>query len=845
VGALDALAEGAPQAHLSPRHRTFLRTVSPLITPVEREVFLALGADYQRDHFIRRFWHARDPFPKTGVNELRETWEERSELARERFENLTSERAKAFLMLGEPPRVVHAACSDLLRPLEVWTYPQGAGGIGRSVSLVFVGTRALGRGKHRLWLPREGLRALTALGVLSATFDDGLIARAIDERCPRGTVILDGIVNALAIEGVDSLLPPAPADEWALAFRDRSTDLEPGSEPLDASLSWSFPGRYQSRTVVQGVVRVPRAAAELAVRGAYRAYGFLVDGEVIVRKELFEHFRYRFDMPEESLGETGELPLVLQRYLRPGHYTLILKVQDLASERVFRDRREIEVPRVERQPAIPHAAESAVFSATVSPAAAPSVGTPVEVGQAIDDVWLGDRLQEANAGVGTGDHALELVQPPRVLTVGKLRVVARTRGEGIARVSFALDGKPILAKLRPPFSVELDLGETPRPHVVRATAMAADGTELASDEVPVNVGPHRFSVRLLEPQTGRRYQRSVHFRAAVEVPEGERLERVELFLNDQRLATLYQPPFEQPILLDGSGRLSWVRVVAHLASGAEAEDTVLINAPDVQEEIEVQLVELFTSVVAKGDSFVDGLSAADFAVLEDGELQTIYRFEQVRDLPIHATLVLDTSLSMLEELRDVEKAAYRFLDEVVTARDRAAIITFNDSPTLQARFTNDHAILAGGLANLKAEGETALFDTLIFALHYMSGLTGKRAVVVLTDGEDSKSEYGFAEVQTFARHAGVSLYIVALSLAPTAHETRIQLRKLALESGGGFFSINRVASLGKVYQRIQEEMRSQYLLAYQSSSLHSGFRKVEVEVRGKGREAKTVSGYFP
>ena len=821
--------ESEATAHLARRHQTFLEEVSALITEVEEEVFLELGADYQRDHFVRRFWRSRDPFPGTGRNELREAWDERAVLARERFDDLSTERAQALLALGAPSRTIHSTCSDLLRPLEIWSYPEGTAGLSRPVSLVFVGRQPMGRGPHRLWRSSEGLRALTSLGVLTGTLDDGRIATAIDERCPRGGLIVAGLVDALAVERIADLLPSPPSDEWALALRDRSTDFDPDDEPLEARFDISFPGRYQSRTVVQGVARVPRAAAEPAIRGAYRAYGFIVDGEVIAKGELFERFRYRFDLPEAGLSPDGEdLPLVVQRNLRPGRYTLILKVEDLVSERVFRESREIDVPRVANAQVL------AAVAAEVS-----------EIGELIDDRWLGARLREANAALDDGDHALELVAPPRTLVVGKLRVAARVRGDRIARVAFALDGRPILAKSKPPYSVELDLGETPRPHIVRAEALAADGSLLASDEVPVNLGPHRFGVRLIEPQSGRRYRRSVRVRAAVEVPEGERLDRVEVFLGDERIATLYQPPFEQPVLLTNSADLAWVRAAAFLETGAMAEDTVFINAPDLQEEIDVDLVELFTTVVDKKNVFAEGLEIGDFEVREDGKVQQVRRFEQVGDLPIHASLVLDTSLSMVEELRDVEKAAYRFLDEVMNDRDRAAVITFADAPTLQVRFTNDRSVLAGGLANLKAEGETALFDSLIFGLHYMSGLTGKRAIIVLTDGEDSKSRYGFDDVETFARHAGVSIYIVALALPANANETRMQLRRLANESGGGFFSIDRVAQLDKVYESIQQEVRSQYLLAYQSTSTENRFRRVQVKVSRKGLEAKTVAGYFP
>lgn len=816
-------------AQLERRHRMFLEEVAALITEVERDVFLSLGADYQRDHFIRRFWRVRDPFPSSGRNELREAWDERVVLAREQYDDLGVERAQALLALGVPGRVLHATCGDLLRPLEIWRYPEGVAGAARPVSLVFVGRQPLGHGPHRLWHPSDGLRALVALGALTGTLDDGVIAGAIDEHCPRGGLVVAGLVEALAIDGIADLVPSPPSDEWALALRDRSTDLDPDAELLDARFDVSFPGRYQSRTVVQAVARVPRAAAEPAVRGAYRAYGFVVDGEVLTKGELFERFRYRFDLPEAGLApDVEELPLVIQRNLRPGQYTLIVKVQDLVSDRVFRIARELDVPRV--------AAETAS-----DPESAPVA----ELGEPIDDAWLGSRLREANAALDAGDHALELVPPPRTLVVGKLRVAARVRGENIARVSFALDGRPILAKSRPPYSVELDLGPAPRPHVVRAEALAADGSLLASDEIPINLGPHRFGVRLVEPHSGRRYRESVRVRAAVEVPEGERLDRVEIFLGDERVATLYQPPFEQPVLLDGSPELSWVRAAAYLGNGAMAEDTVFINAPDLQEEIDVDLVELFTTVVDKRNVFAEGLAIDDFEVKEDGKVQQIRRFERVSDLPMHATLVLDTSLSMVEELRDVEKAAYRFLDEVMRDRDRAAVVTFADAPTLQVRFTNDRAILAGGLANLKAEGETALFDSLIFGLHYMSGLTGKRAIIVLTDGEDSKSRYGFDDVETFARHADVSIYVIALDLPSGADETRMQLRRLANESGGGFFTIGRVAQLESVYASIEDEVRSQYLLAYQSTSDHDGFRRVEVKVGRKGLKAKTAAGYFP
>ena len=313
------------------------------------------------------------------------------------------------------------------------------------------------------------------------------------------------------------------------------------------------------------------------------------------------------------------------------------------------------------------------------------------------------------------------------------------------------------------------------------------------------------------------------------------------------MATLYQPPFEQPILLPQATGLSYVRAVAYLADGNMAESVRFINAPDYIDELDVQFVELYAAVLDRKGNFVEGLEATDFTIKEDGVPQSVRRFEAIRDLPIRAGLVIDTSLSMQLVLGDVEKAAYRFVETVLQPRDRAALITFNDKPRLAVRFTNDPAVMAGGLAGLTAEGETALYDTLIYGLHYFSGLTGKRTLVVLTDGADSRSTYTYDDALEFARRAGVSIYVIGLGLSNGQGEARSKMIRLAAETGGEAYFIDSAQQLGKIYEKIQHELRAQYLLAYQSSQNvdKDGFRELEVKVARPGLEVKTMKGYFP
>ncbi|HEX2223054.1 MAG TPA: VWA domain-containing protein, partial [Thermoanaerobaculia bacterium] len=583
----------------------------------------------------------------------------------------------------------------------------------------------------------------------------------------------------------------------------------------------------------------PAAGAPAAAKSPEPFYSFLVDGEILREGELFDHFRYRFNVPVSGAPRASTipgapadvLPLVFQRNLRPGTYTLVLKVEDLAAKRYFRDRRDLEVPAAPAPPASP-----AAVQAPDAPAPPPA--------NALAEANV---LAEANAAVRSEDHTLRLLAPPENLLTGKVRVDATTQGEGISKVSFELNGRPVLTKGKPPYSVELNLGDQPRTHRLRAVAVGAGGETLAEDELMLNAGPHRFSVRLVEPQRGKAYRQSVRAQAVVEVPEGETLDRVEIYLNDTAVATLYQPPFVQPLLIPQGEELTYVRAVAYLEGGTFAEDLVMVNRPDYAGELDVQLVELYTAVVDRRGRPVPGVPREEFTVLEDGVQQEILRFERVENLPIYAGLMIDTSISMAQELEDAIAGGLRFFEKVITPKDRAAVIPFNDRPTLAVRFTNQHEVLAGSLQGLTAEGETAIYDSLIFALHYFGGVRGKRAIILITDGEDSRSKYQFDEALDYARRSGVTLYPVGINLPTRNTGVRMKLDRLADETGGRTFLISGAKELERIYGIIEEELRSQLLIAYQSNKEGNDgkFREVEVKVRRPGTEAKTVRGYYP
>ena len=853
--AAAALAQDAATATLDRRHAEFLDAASAILTDTERRVFGELRHDYQRDAFIKRFWNVRDPYPETPQNEFRGRFDRARETAEERFGGARGVRFEALLLHGAPQRTFRTTCR-LLRTLEIWHYPHSPVVRGEFY-LVFMRRG----GGYRLWTALDGLSGIVVF--TGPVTDRASQIAQISRECALGGDVLTALGLALDWEAMGGEPEPGKAnDEWALAFLDRSTEAPAGAEQLPAEIAMRYPGRRASRTVVQAIVGIDPALLPAAEDGRRR---FVLDGEVLRQGELFENFRYRFEPRTQNRAgdatggaagdaDGGAVPLVMQRYLRPGPYRLVVKVRDLDTGSYFAADADIEVPLVPRTPA-EQAGDGDEQTRARRFAAAPSMPAGRPAHPVADADILPDWLGEANVAdpheVESDDHTIRILPLPERLLVGRARIGADAEGPDIHHVAFSLDDRELISKRRPPYQVEIDLGPAPRVHTLRADAYDQQGGVLASDEVPVNTGPHRFTVRLTSPQRGAAHTTSVRAVAEVEAPRHERLDRVEFFLNDTRTATLYQPPFEQPIPIDPGEPLSYVRAVAHLRSGAWAEDLVFVNSRNLVERIDVALIELYTSVTDRSGAPLRGLADSDFQVFVDGEPQPLQRFDQAANLPVHAGILFDTSTSMIDRIDAAEEAALHFFELVLGPQDRACLITFNDRPELVVGFTGSRETLAGGLADLATEGETALYDSVLYALYYFGGLRGKRALILLTDGGDSSSKHRFEDVIEFARRSQVAIYSIGIDIDPRELMVRGRLQQLCNATGGRCFFIKSAAELKRVYERIETEVRSQYLLVFESPEGEPDtFRKIEVKLTNRpaggkrGPKIQTIAGYF-
>ena len=558
-----------------------------------------------------------------------------------------------------------------------------------------------------------------------------------------------------------------------------------------------------------GAGDAPAPAESEAAEGEAGARG-TVEGEEAVAGEAAN--------TEITLDADQLLPLVVTRYLRPGEARLLLKIEDVFGDRYSRIESTVTVPR-------PADVES-------------DARTLVEAFP-----FLAEALEAAERG----ERYLKLIPPNDTdgqMQYGMQRFETQAVGE-FDEVTFYLDDEAVLTKRSAPFAVSLNLGTLPGLHRVRVGGFV-DGKQVATDEITLNQGGQRFKIRLTEPRPDVEYTNSARAVAQVQVPDATELDRVEMYLNEERIATLYQEPFITSFPLGQQG-ISFVRAVAVLVDGSQTEDVAFINGPEFTDEIDVQYVQVYASITDGNNRAILDLTEEDVTVEEDGVEQTLTRFEFVQELPVHAGLLIDTSTSMEGDIEKVRAAAERFVGGCVPQQDRVTVMSFDTRTQNRIGFTNDKEDLVQALAGLEASGSTALYDATVYALSYFDGITTQRALLLLSDGEDETSLFDFERTVEVARRSGVAIFAIGLGKAAQERGSRRTLTTLSEETGGRAFFIDSVDELDRIYAEIDQDLRTRYLMVYQSTSdkAENEFRAVKVKVKRRGADVRTMSGYYP
>lgn len=811
--ALEALPE---------RYQFFLRDVEPILTDVEESTFLRLGSDYQRDKFIEEFWKRRSVDSDGQRVAFKDIYELRLRVVKERYRGVHTDQGRIFIVNGPPDGMRRIDCQDIYNPIELWYYERLEALRLSKVTLLFY--QPFGTGDFRLWTPLDGQQAVLVGGIAGlAGIGPG---RRVDVTyCQEWREVQGAMATAAGVFGtmgaqkmIDSLKSgPKPDVEGVDRILLMTTDLDPSAARLPVQRVFRFPEMVASKIRMEVSVLLERESLGTKALGEETFYDLDVVGEIVKGGKLVDNFRYRFDFPASTV-KGAFLPLNIERFLYPGEYRLKVKIADANRNAAALVDEKVVVPEAPDQSLSP---EEKAAREEAKAALARLVAEPNDRG------------------------VLTFLPLAREFATGVVRFETRASSDDIAYAEFFLDGRKVVTDRRPPFEADFDLGELPRKRTVKVAGHAKDGRLLSEDEMILNEGREAFRVLITSPEKGVQLEGPVRVVADLAVPQTKKLQQVEFWVNETRAATLYQPPFQQVVDVPRQKEIGFLRVVATLVDGSVSEDVRYFNAPKYLSEVDVQAVELYTSVFRKGRP-VTGLSRESFRVLEDGAEQSIDGFEVVTNLPLALGLAVDTSGSMEETLPEAQKAANDFLQSVMTPRDRCFLVTFDNEPQLVSGFTTDRDRLAQALAGLRAQGSTSLWDSVVYGLYQYQGTKGRKAYVLLTDGADRASKFTFDAALDYARKSGVAIYFIGLKIGGTQFDVRTKINRMARETGGSVFYVDSARALAGVYAEIDEELRSQYLLTYTPPARQgTKWRKVEVKVTPDDLEARTISGYYP
>jgi len=278
----------------------------------------------------------------------------------------------------------------------------------------------------------------------------------------------------------------------------------------------------------------------------------------------------------------------------------------------------------------------------------------------------------------------------------------------------------------------------------------------------------------------------------------------------------------------------------------------------------VKVVNLLATVRNKDRALVRDLTKDDFTLSENGRPQVIRYFSRESELPLTLGLMVDTSMSQRRVLDAERGASFRFLDQVLREnKDQVFIMQFDMSVQLRQPLTSSRKALNDTLPyvdtptsrqlRIQTGGGTLLYDAVVTAAqNEMQKARNRKALIVLSDGVDTGSEATLAQAIAAAQRADTIIYSILFSdpgaygLSLAGSSGKAALTRMSKETGGGFFEASKKQGIDRIFDWIQEELRSQYSIGYISDEpvRISEFRKIQLSAKPKGLVVQARDQYW-
>jgi VWFA-related protein len=266
----------------------------------------------------------------------------------------------------------------------------------------------------------------------------------------------------------------------------------------------------------------------------------------------------------------------------------------------------------------------------------------------------------------------------------------------------------------------------------------------------------------------------------------------------------------------------------------------------------VNEVRVVFTVTDRHGRYIKDLKSNDFKVIDDQKPAELRSFRSETDLPLQVGLLVDASNSVRDRFKFEQDAAIEFLNSIIRpGYDKAFVVGFDATPEVTQDFTDSTESLSAGVRMLRAGGGTAMYDALYFACRdklLKQEQTGsvRRAIILLSDGEDNLSHVTREEAIEMAQRADTIVYTISTNISGMKGSGDKVLERIADATGGRAFFPFQMREMSDAFLSIQEELRSQYAVAYKPANFVADgrYRTIEIVAQDRGLKVRTRKGYY-
>lgn len=406
-----------------------------------------------------------------------------------------------------------------------------------------------------------------------------------------------------------------------------------------------------------------------------------------------------------------------------------------------------------------------------------------------------------------------------------------------ARVTIVVDGQQIANGLRTPWHLPIDFGAEPVEHHIAVTA--ENGSRRVRWSTTINKGHELLTVKLA-PVAGS----AGVVEASVTAPESDPVMNVTFWSGGKEIAAFDAPPYQFHLPAGASA----VQVTARTKSGEEAADFWSADGDVKSASVEVRTVPLYVSVIDGNGTARDDVDYALFRIVDNNTEGQILQVGKAFNQPISIALLLDASVSMSYEMPKATRAAISFVRSALKSGDRCTVFSVHSTPRREIELTSDRDAVESVIKAIAPSGHTALYDAIASAERELREEKNRRAIVLLTDGGDTSSMASFDEIDALTKETGIPIYVIAYESGDSNGDPQQDITRLQYLTGqtGGFLTTASAQNLQARYAAIEKDLRAQYSIVYQITSLarRNEWHKVHVMLKSPTLTARTIRGYF-